>query len=148
MTLTMVTKPPAATFKCRLVLCMRCALLELNLTTQQRRERIQRSWHCRRQLTQQPLCVLEIKISLNIMLILQCAQRTDTDGSPLFRELHADNFNYFRWNKVPSWRPNADCDWPGWGHPILRLIAGQLAYILQKRVTDSRCFISDVETVE
>ena len=34
------------------------------------------------------------------------------------------------------------------GHPILRFIAGQLAYILEERVIDSRCFISDVETVE
>ena len=38
-------------------------------------------------------------------------------------------------------------DLPG-GHPILRLIAGQLAYILQERVTDSQCFMSDVETVK
>ena len=34
------------------------------------------------------------------------------------------------------------------GHPIDRFIAGQLAYILEERVTDSRCFIPDVETVE
>ena len=34
------------------------------------------------------------------------------------------------------------------GHPIVRFVAGQLAYILEERVTDSRCFISDVKTVE
>ena len=34
------------------------------------------------------------------------------------------------------------------GHPIVRFIAGQLPYILEERVTDVQCFISDVETVE
>ena len=65
-----------------------------------------------------------------------------------FRELYAEYVDYFHQNKVTSWRSNADCYWPGWGHPIIRLTAGQLAYILEERVTDLQCFISDVETVE
>jgi len=31
--------------------------------------------------SQQPLCVLEIKVSLKIMLILKCTQWTDADGN-------------------------------------------------------------------
>jgi len=71
-----------------------------------------------------------------------------TDGSPFFRKLYADNLDYFRWNKVPSWRPNADRDFPCGRHPTVPFIAGQLAYILQERVTDSQFVMSDVETVE
>ena len=70
-----------------------------------------------------------------------------TVGCPFYRELHADNVEYSRWNKVTSRRPNADRDCPG-GHPIFRFIAGQLPYIFEERITDSQFFMSDVETVE
>ena len=42
---------------------------------------------CQRLLIQQLLCMLEIKVSLNIMLMLKYAQQTDADGNNYLNSL-------------------------------------------------------------